>query len=108
MDRVTDIESPEDFAERVRDAWVHDEGSLADVIASLIRARDSAVGAFAIERRDRDWILAMAEALGTSSGHKVPIVPETAPFRELFAAVRREAFAELAKATRTLAGGSDG
>lgn len=40
---MADIESPETFAERVRDAWVHDEGSLANVIVSLIRARDAAV-----------------------------------------------------------------
>lgn len=42
-------------------------------------------------RRDRDWVLAMASALGTNSGFSVPLVPEAAPFRKLFAAlVERE------------------
>jgi hypothetical protein len=38
--------------------------------------------------RDRDWILAMAEALGTDSQYTVPIVPSVEAFRTLFAAVR--------------------
>jgi hypothetical protein len=38
--------------------------------------------------RDTDWVLAMAEALGTDSGYSVPIVPTAEAFRELFAAIR--------------------
>ena len=40
------------------------------------------------EPRDREWILAMAEALGTRGGHEVPIVPEAEPFRRLFDSIR--------------------
>jgi hypothetical protein len=40
------------------------------------------------DSRDRDWILAMAEALGTDSQYMVPIVPSVEAFRTLFAAVR--------------------
>lgn len=38
----------------------------------------------------------MADALGTGSGYRVPLVPESEPFRELFAVVRREALAPFA------------
>jgi hypothetical protein len=42
-------------------------------------------------RRDRDWVLAMAAALGSDSGFSVPLVPEAEPFRKLFASlVERE------------------
>lgn len=37
--------------------------------------------------RDRDWILAIAHALGLDSGHFVPIVPEVEPLKRLFAQV---------------------
>ncbi len=58
------------------------------------------------DARDRDWILAMAAALGTDSGFHVPIAPTKEAFAQLFAAVRgvapprepptaREALAEL-------------
>jgi hypothetical protein len=40
--------------------------------------------------RDRDWILAMAHALGTDSGFNVPIVPTVEQFKLLFAAVRAQ------------------
>jgi len=38
--------------------------------------------------RDRDWILAMAYALGLDSGYEVPIVPEVEVFKRFFAALR--------------------
>jgi hypothetical protein len=41
-----------------------------------------------IQARDTDWVLAMAEALGTDSGYSVPIVPTADAFRELFSAIR--------------------
>ena len=40
-----------------------------------------------LANRDRDWVLAMASALGTNSGYMVPIIPEPKPFEELFAAI---------------------
>lgn len=59
-----------------------------------VKATQETTGPFAGEsasqKRDRDWILAMAAALGTDSGFNVPIVPEAEPFRDLFAAVRAQ------------------
>jgi hypothetical protein len=49
--------------------------------------------------RDQEWIIAMATALGTSSGMRVPIVPDVRPFRELFDALmakEREAWQQAA------------
>ena len=43
------------------------------------------------QNRDRDWVLAMAYALGTDSGHDVPIVPKIEPIKALFDAVRATA-----------------
>lgn len=42
-------------------------------------------------KRDLEWILAMAEALGTNSGLSVPIVPDVEAFRKLFEEVRARA-----------------
>lgn len=101
---VTDpIESPEDFANDVvasaellgGGVWSPSVSATPETV-SLIRARDAAVSAVTVERRDRDWLLAMADALGTGSGYRVPLVPESEPFRELFAVVRREALAPFA------------
>lgn len=38
--------------------------------------------------RDADWVLAMAQALGTDSGYSVPIAPTPEAFRALFDALR--------------------
>ena len=38
--------------------------------------------------RDKDWVLAMAYALGLDSGYEVPIVPEVEVFKRFFAALR--------------------
>jgi hypothetical protein len=46
--------------------------------------------------RDKDWILAMADALGMQSGFNVPIVPEPEPFRKLFAEIRAPSVANAA------------
>lgn len=57
-----------------------------------VSERLSEVGPFQGEselmKRDRDWVLAMAYALGVDSGFNIPIVPEPAPFRTLFAEIR--------------------
>lgn len=44
-----------------------------------------------LKSRDKDWILAMAEALGSDSGFVIPIVPEARLFEELFEAVGKAA-----------------
>ena len=47
--------------------------------------------------RDQEWIIAMATALGTHSGLRVPIVPDMRTFRDLFEAIaarEREACAK--------------
>jgi len=59
--------------------------AIRDLALSSLRTNDE---------RDRDWILAMAAALGTDSGYKVPIVPKPEPFRELFDSLRASAAGE--------------
>lgn len=66
--------------------------------AELNRARDLLQAALAPAQaqpdRDADWILAIGHALGMDSGYMVPIVPEVQPFRDLFAAIRKDAQAQ--------------
>lgn len=40
--------------------------------------------------RDNEWVMAMAEALGTNSGFTVPIVPDSFAFRALFADIAKK------------------
>jgi hypothetical protein len=40
--------------------------------------------------RDKDWVLAMAHALGLDSGFEIPIVPEVEVFKRFFASLRSE------------------
>jgi hypothetical protein len=42
----------------------------------------------ALTDRDKDWILAMAAALGANSGFAVPIVPTVEAFKALFHDIR--------------------
>ncbi len=49
--------------------------------------RELAAARAKVEQRDREWILAMAFALGTDRNYPIPIIPECEPFAALFAAI---------------------
>ena len=76
------------YAEGHRDAR-HAAAELAAAAQARIAELEKA-----LSRRDTDWVLAMGAALGTDSGHYVPIVPEVEPFRKLFAALASTSGAE--------------
>jgi hypothetical protein len=72
----------------VKELGLNCETDLWDAIAEIERLTA------AIQNRDRDWILAMGDALGLDSGFSVPIIPETAPFKKLFADITERLTAE--------------
>lgn len=62
---------------------------IADAYSAMLSAAPKAPQQVSnASTRNTDWVLAMAEALGTDSGYSVPIVPTAEAFRELFAAIR--------------------
>ena len=55
---------------------------------AVLQAQDALLQlAEAQSNRDKDWVLAIAAALGMESGIDVPIVPDSEPFKRLFAAI---------------------
>jgi hypothetical protein len=61
-----------------------DDGRFVRIDAPAVEAKPTA-------ERDRDWILAISNALGLDSGHRVPIVPSVDEFKRLFADVAASA-----------------
>jgi hypothetical protein len=67
----------------------HDRQKIAAYIDAL--AADLARVREAMDRRDQDWILAMADALGHDARLSIPIVPEPKAFKALFRELRQAA-----------------
>jgi hypothetical protein len=73
----------------IRDAWRAVRVSGVPDASAYQQTGDALCDAYdeLLKRRDVDWVLAMASALEPDSGFSVPLMPETEPFSNLFAAV---------------------
>lgn len=66
----------------------HDGPGWGGSVAAVILAKEVEALESKLAEANRDWALALASALGMSSGLTVPLVPDVDACRNMFAAVR--------------------